>query len=126
MEALTANQNRSRTIHSHWNPRATEPLQAPESTLLRAQGTRSPNSFILSPRSRALACVSNRDHHYGKTADSLRTVDKYTFNVRCGGWTRYQYGVTRHLEPRIAVRLMEIADDLLRIEQNNKMLGEIG
>jgi len=53
-------------------------------------------------------------------------MDKHAFNIRSGGWTGYQHGISRSLKSGIMVRLMEVTYDLLWIEQNKKMLGEIG
>jgi hypothetical protein len=53
-------------------------------------------------------------------------MDKYAFNIRSGGWTGYEHGISRSLKSGITICLMEVAYDLLRIEQDKKMLGKIG
>src|SRR6516225_1019350 len=53
-------------------------------------------------------------------------MDKYAFNIRSGGWTGYEHGIASSLKSGITICLMEVAYDLLRIEQDKKMLGEIG
>jgi hypothetical protein len=53
-------------------------------------------------------------------------MDKHSFNIRSGGWTGYKHGIASSLKSGITICLMEIAYDLLRIEQDKKMLGKIG
>ena len=53
-------------------------------------------------------------------------MHKHSFNIRSGGWAGYKHGIASNLKSGITICLMEVAYDLLRIEQNNKMLGEIG
>src|SRR6516162_2314664 len=53
-------------------------------------------------------------------------MDKDSFNIRSGGWAGYKYGIASSPKSGITICLMEVAYDLLRIEQDKKMLGEIG
>jgi len=50
-------------------------------------------------------------------------MDKHSFNIRSGGWTSYKHGIASSLKSGITICLMEVAHDLLRIEQDKKMLG---
>ncbi len=52
-------------------------------------------------------------------------MDKHSFNIRSGGWAGYKHGIASSLKSGITICLVEVAYDLLRIEQNNKMLCEI-
>jgi hypothetical protein len=66
-----------------------------------------------------------RQQQHCQAADALGPVNQNTFDVGGCRRARYQHRIARRLEQRIAVGVMQVANDITGVEQSDKMLREI-
>ena len=59
------------------------------------------------------------------SCERLGPVNQNTFDVGGCRRARYQHRIARRLEQRIAVGVMQVANDITGVEQSDKMLREI-
>jgi hypothetical protein len=66
-----------------------------------------------------------RDRNDRERADSLCAVNQHTFDVGRRRWTAHQHRIVRSEELGPVIRVVQVADDVGRIEQGHEVLGQV-
>jgi hypothetical protein len=90
----------------------------------RARRARALGALDFSDAEKNVNARLRRCKHHGQAADALGPVNQDSFDIGSGGRAADQYRISRGLEPRIAICVMQVADDVAGIEQCDQMLRQ--